>query len=656
MCGFVGFLAQRPISGALDGAGLLHRMSAQLIHRGPDGEGVRVYNREGLGLAHRRLSIVDLSAAGAQPMLSASQRYTLVFNGEIYNHLALRTALNALSGGPRHFRGTSDTETLLACVEEWGLETALNKALGMFSLALWDQQKRTLALARDRFGEKPLYYAFTKYEHEQVLLFGSDLAAFKPFPEWSPRVSRSSVAEYLNYGYVGGRASIYEHCYKVLPGEVVIASAGSVALARKKWWDTAEAIKNRVELRTQRPKEITEDFLASLLEEVVADHMLADVPLGAFLSGGVDSTLLVAIMQRISSRPIKTFTIGFTETDYDEAPVARAVATHLGTDHTERYLGPKDLLDAVPQISLLFTEPFADSSQIPTYLVSKLARETVTVAVSGDGGDEMFGGYNRYRFAAKYGSTIFSIPRRIRGMVAAALRRLPKSALITAGGGLGLATMEDKYSKILEALTAADTRELYGKLTQKWPNSVLAVADLETPEDQQQAIVLKESFLDPVEEMMLNDLVGYLPDDVLVKVDRASMGVSLETRAPFLDQRVFDIAFRLEASDKLRNGVTKSVLRKLLNRYLPAELVSGPKRGFAVPIGQWLRGPLRPWAEELLSEHRLRNDGIFNASVIRKKWSEHISGKLSWQEQIWSVLMFQQWLSAAEVHGTEKTD
>lgn len=643
MCGIAGYVG--PLMP--NGTAVLTAMADAIRHRGPDDSGVFLDATLGVGLAHRRLSIVDLSAAGHQPMVSESGRFVIVFNGEIYNYLELRRELSAAEP-TLTFRGTSDTEVMLAAFERWGLIRSLEKFNGMFAFALLDKKERRLHLVRDRIGEKPLYYLRTG----QWLIFGSELKALKKHPAWRGDIDRSALREYLRYAYVGGRASIYANVHKVQPGALVtmnIADA-SCDLEHNTYWSADDVV-----MRGQHdPLELTDQDavtqLTQLLTESVQLRMIADVPLGAFLSGGIDSSTVVAIMQRLSVRPVRTFSIGFEEGRFNEAESAKAVASHVGTEHVEFYVTPRDSLDAIPQMPKIFDEPFADPSQIPTYLVSRLARQHVTVSLSGDGGDELFCGYERYELVRRLSAASSMVPHKLRSAVAAAIRTMPipmwnmlGSALpqrITAG------RTGDRMYKLAQRLRSETFTEILDDVLGVWdePEELLGEVDgglVRAPRRLPIPSVGTE-----YEQMMALDLSTYLPDDILVKLDRASMAVSLESRVPLLDHRLVEFAWRLPMRFKRRDGTAKWLLKQVLYDLVPRDLVDRPKQGFAVPIEHWLRTELRGWACDTLAPESIKRDGFFDHRVVSRYLEEHFSGLRSWTSQIWAVLMFQSWLHA----------
>lgn len=640
MCGIAGELRI--------GRGINERLTAManaLAHRGPDDSGIWSDEAEGIGLAHRRLAIVELSAAGHQPMHSAHGRFVLVFNGEIYNHDALRAELAALGAAPA-FRGHSDTETLLAGFECWGLRGTLERARGMFAIAAWERDTRTLTLARDRLGEKPLYVA----ETATGMVFASELGAIRRHGAIDGRVDRGALALLLRHAYVPAPWTILAGVRKLLPGTMLTIAADGRQVTETYWDARATVAQARATPFDGTPDEAV-DALESTLRAAVQEQLMSDMPLGAFLSGGVDSSTIVALMQTGSAQRVRTFTIGFEAAEFDEADHARAVAAHLGTDHRELRVSNQAARDVVPLLPQMYGEPFADSSQIPTYLVSALARQHVTVALSGDGGDELFAGYNRYTAASAASSTLARVPRWLRRPAGAALGALSAEtwdALLTpvmavAPAARRLRRPGDKLLKVAAALGATDTLDLYRRLVSQWPRPadvVLGATESPTALDAPTGLPTGTS---AAEQMMLLDLVSYLPDDILAKVDRAAMAVSLETRVPMLDPRVVALAWRLPMDLKLREGVGKWALRQVLYRHVPRTLIERPKWGFAVPLAAWLRGPLRDWADDLLSVESLRADGYFDVTAVRSAWKSHRSGMHDRSAALWCILAFQAW-------------
>ncbi len=650
MCGIAGQLKN---TGAANEPSLLaecRRMADAIIHRGPDDQGFWADAETGVCLAHRRLAIVDLSPAGHQPMISPSGRYVMAFNGEIYNHHDLRHQLEANGQAPR-WRGHSDTETLLAAFDVWGVETTLQRCIGMFAIALWDRKANALTLIRDRLGEKPLYYGWQGEGENAAFLFGSELKALRGHPQFGAKIDRNALALFLRHNYIPAPHSIYEGIRKLPPGCLLTVSLGQREPRITVYWSAIEsalvgASRERLSIE---PNEAV-DELESLLKSAVSQQMMADVPLGAFLSGGVDSSTIVALMQAQSSRPVKTFTIGFHETGYNEAEHAKAVARHLGTDHTELYVTPQEAMAVIPRLPAMFDEPFADSSQIPTFLVSELARRHVTVSLSGDAGDELFSGYTRYTATAGIWQKLSRLPLPLRRIAANSITTLSPGTWDALAVLLPSARLRhrfgDKLHKGAGVLASKTIDRLYHSLVSHWNDPAQVVLGGHEPETLLTGLRPKLTGLEPVERMMALDLVTYLPDDILAKVDRAAMAVSLESRVPLLDHRVVEFAWRLPQSLKLRDGVGKWVLRQVLYRHVPQSLIDRPKMGFGVPIDSWLRGPLREWAEALLDESRLRREGYFDPTLIRQKWAEHLNGRRNWAYHLWDVLMFQAWLEA----------
>lgn len=625
----------------------IRRMSDTLLHRGPDDEGYFVSEAAGVALGFRRLSIIDLTPEGHQPMMSKDGRYTLIFNGEIYNFQELRRELEAL-GHP--FRGHSDTEVMLAAFTEWGFVRAIQRFNGMFALALWDASERVLHLTRDRLGEKPLYYG----RMGQTFLFGSELKALKAHPSFKAEINRDALALFLRYNYIPAPFSIYRDIYKLPPGTYIsLDERGMGQLpAPCAYWSAKKVAEAGVAEPFKGTEAQAMSELEALLSDAVGLRMVADVPLGAFLSGGVDSSTVVALMQAQNTQPVRTFSIGFTEEAYDEARYARAVALHLRTDHTELYVTPEDAMAVIPRLPALYDEPFSDSSQIPTFLVSQLARRHVTVSLSGDGGDELFAGYNRYLLGQSVWNKISWMPPRSRAVAAGALTTVSPRAWDRAFTGLKPFlpsrlqhnTPGDRLHKLAEILSVPDPEAMYMNLVSHWKQPTALVPGAKEPKTTLTDEKCWANLPGFIQRMMYLDSVTYLPDDILVKVDRASMGVSLEARVPFLDHRVVEFSWRLPLDWKIKNSRSKWPLRSILYKHVPRELIERPKMGFGIPIGEWLRGPLRDWAETLLDEGRLRREGFLNPQPIRQKWQEHLRGGRNWQYYIWDVLMFQGWL------------
>lgn len=645
MCGIAGIMFHR----GAETDHLVSRMIEKIRYRGPDSSGVWCDSTHGLALGHARLSILDLSPAGQQPMESASGRYVIVFNGEIYNHMELREQLPGIP-----WRGHSDTETLLAACETWGVEKTLQSTVGMFALALWDCVERRLILARDRIGEKPLYYGWSN----GTFLFASELKALESYPGWNQEIDRGALALYMRYAYVPLPYSIYTGVRKLLPGTyATISSDCTVGYwpEPKPYWSALAAAKQSP--RLDWCDSAAADELNRLLALAVKGQMGADVPLGALLSGGIDSSTVVALMQAQSSRPVKTFSIGFREGDYNEAPGAKAVAEHLGTDHTEFYASSADALAMIPLLSSMYDEPFGDSSAIPTHLVARLAKQQVTVALSGDGGDELFGGYNRYSWGNLIWNRIARIPVPMRAIAASVLTVLSPDRWDRIGGmlkaglpvSLHLSAIGEKIHKLAAVLDSDTQMELYRRLVSLQREAASVVIGMQEKPIWADAQAQRLGNRNFSEEMMLHDLVGYLTDDILAKVDRAAMVISLETRMPLLDHRIVEFAWSLPLSMKVREERQgKWLLRQVLHRYVPKHLVERPKMGFGIPLDAWLRSGLRDWAEALLDESRLKCEGYLDPAPIRTKWREHLSGCRNWQYWLWNVLMFQVWLNA---HG-----
>jgi asparagine synthase (glutamine-hydrolysing) len=651
MCGIAGYLGYS--AHAQRAELILRSMGDTIAHRGPDDSGVWFDPDAGVGLSHRRLSVLDLSPAGHQPMVSASGRYVFVFNGEIYNHQLLRNLLDDVHSFSHNWCGRSDTETLLAGFDVWGIKATIEKTVGMFAFAVWDKNTRTLTLGRDRAGEKPLYYGW----QGDTFLFGSELKALRAHPAFNAEVDRNALTLLLRQCYIPAPYSIYQGIQKLMPGHFVqIPLRGDVARSKNvqpaSYWRMNDAVEKGLANPFRGSPDAAIDELESQLSASISDQMLADVPLGAFLSGGVDSSTIIALMQAQSPQPVRTFTIGFDEVGYDEATHAKAVAKHLGTDHTELYVRPEDALAVIPRLPSIYCEPFADSSQLPTFLVSQMAKRHVTVALSGDGGDELFGGYNRYLAARKVWGAVQGMPRFVRHAAAGFFRALPpagwdklfETVRPILPKRLQLSIPGEKARKLADVLSLSDGHAFYRQLTSHWtdPASVVIGASeppilISTPNAWPKTDSLEHA-------MMAMDAQTYMADDILTKVDRAAMAVSLETRVPMLDHRVVELAWRMPLAYKIRDGQGKWLLRQVLYRHVPKDLIERPKMGFGIPLDSWLRGPLLDWAESLLDEQRLRREGYFHPEPIRTMWAEHLSGKHNWQYHLWNVLMFQAWL------------
>jgi asparagine synthase (glutamine-hydrolysing) len=645
MCGIAGFLNTTASQSYEELCAIARRMATSLRHRGPEDQGVWADPSCGIAFGHRRLSIIDLSEAGHQPMISACGRFVVVLNGEIYNFKILRLELEALG---HRFRGHSDTEVLLAAISQWGVESAVTKFNGMFAFALWDRLERTLFLSRDRVGEKPLYYGWSG----RTLVFGSELKALQQYPGFRSEIDRGALAIFVRHNYITAPHSIFKGIQKLIPGTLLAIRGFGEELSPKPYWSAKSAAENGQAHPFEGDDTEAANELDVLLRDAVGLRMEADVPLGAFLSGGIDSSLIVAIMQATSNRSVKTFTIGFEDAAFNEAQSAKAVAKHLGSEHTELYVTSRETLGVIPGLPTLYDEPLADSSQIPTFLVSELARRHVTVSLSGDGGDELFGGYSTYFYGRSVRQKIGWLPQFLRSAAANSLTPFSRTDWKSLQGKYPSAIpgiLKDRdlsrvFQKLTGMLNAPDPEKLYQVLLSYWPDPSSVVLDGSEKTTPLTDPANRAKFDTFVHSMMYLDTIMYLPDDILTKVDRAAMGVSLETRIPLLDHRIVEFAWRLPLALKIKGDSGKTPLRQLLHRYVPKELVDRPKQGFSVPISDWLRGPIRPWAEELLGERRLNQEGLFAAQPIRQIWSEHLSGRRNWQPQLWAILTFQAWL------------
>lgn len=638
MCGIAGFLDLERRDGQDGLERLATAMAGSLRHRGPDAYGIWADEESGVALAHTRLSIIDLSAAGAQPMTSHSGRFVMSYNGEVYNAADLRPELESAG---RHFRGHSDTEVIVEGFDHWGIEETIKRTVGMFALAVWDRKRRVLTLARDRLGIKPLYWG----EQCGRILFSSELKAFRVLPDWQPSLDTNALAAYLRHAYVPAPHSIFRGIHKLSAGGIVEIEPGKPPIPRTYW-----SLKETAQEGLANPLDVSDkeavDTLDALLSDAVEKRMVSDVPLGAFLSGGVDSSAVVALMQKASTRPVRSFSIGFHEDAFNEAVHAKAVAKHLGTDHTEHYVTAEETRDVIPRLSQMYDEPFADSSQIPTFLVSEMTRRHATVALSGDGGDELFAGYNRYAQSDVFSRYIASTPAGLRRMGARAIEFLSPAAwdrvfsMVPERHRPRLAG--DKMYKIA-AILPESADGFYPRLISHWPKPEDVVTGAREPDSIIRDSELKERFPDAVQHMQFLDTLTYLPDDILTKVDRASMAVALEVRVPILDHRVVEFSWRLPSRFRIRDGERKWILRQLLYRHVPKQLIERPKMGFGIPIDGWLRGPLRDWCEALLDPKALAEDDLFDPNPIRTKWAEHLSGRRNWEAALWTVLMFQAW-------------
>jgi asparagine synthase (glutamine-hydrolysing) len=641
-------------------------MADSIAHRGPDDHGVWTDPSTGIALAQRRLAIIDLSVSGHQPMVSKNGRFVLNYNGEIYNHAALRQELDGSGGGPRAagipWNGHSDTETLLECIVEWGVEATLKKCVGMFAFALWDKRDRVLTLARDRFGEKPLYYGWSG----GAFVFGSELKAIRALPWFDNPIDREALRLLASRTNVPAPLSIFQNIYKLGPGTILTARdlaydspvepsesrAGRGKVRIEPYWTYRQVVADGLDQPFTSEAEAL-DALEAALSEAVTSQAVADVPVGTFLSGGIDSSTIAALLQRASPGKVSTFSIGFEQDEYNEAEYAKAVARHLGTDHHEQYVTVKETRDVIPLLPTMYDEPFADSSQIPTYLVSKMARRNVTVALSGDGGDELFGGYNRYFGAAAMWSRLDKLPGPVRRAAGASLASVPppvwnKLARFTPLGKRP-GHFGTKVQRTFRTMGfARGLPDVFNTFMDEWAGQRSPVLGTEgSPYGRLDVDVGRDA--PDVVRLMYCDATGYLPDDILVKVDRAAMAVSLETRVPFLDHRVAAVAARIPLGMKVRGGAGKWILKELLfQRLAPRELFDRPKAGFCIPVAEWIRGPLRDWGESLLSEQRLRSEGYLDAELVRRRWEEHQAGKRDATQALWPLLMFQAWLDGQQ--------
>jgi asparagine synthase (glutamine-hydrolysing) len=660
MCGITGFVSTRSFSEE-DLNMHINKMSSVLSHRGPDDTGSWIDKKQNISLGHKRLSILDLSAAGHQPMISDSNRYIIVFNGEIYNHLMLRKEIDKSSSEIINWSGTSDTETLLKCFDIYGIKNSINKLIGMFSIAVYDKKNNDITLIRDRLGEKPLYYGMV----DGSFVFGSELKALKQFPNFNNPIDRFALKKYFEYLYVPAPYSIYEGIFKLEPGHILRLSLSDIKSnvdlmdLRKnitQYWNLEEKIKkqSRDEQKNIDDNSITD--LEEILKNSVDTQMISDVPIGAFLSGGIDSSLIASLMQRNSSKPIQTFTIGFEESSFDESEHAKKVANHLGTDHFELFVTSNQAKELIPKLPFIYDEPFADSSQIPTFFVCASAAQKVKVSLSGDGGDELFGGYNRYFWGPRLWKNISWMPLNLRKIIGKSIGKVSDStwnkferSLDNACKSNNFSNISNKVKKVSKVMSSSNNiNDIYISLITEWNSYDDLVLDVVDSEIKQFGDPLKDKSIskDFAFEMMFRDTISYLPDDILCKVDRASMANSIETRVPFLDHRVVEYAWNLPNEMKINNNIGKWSLRKILNNYVPLEIIDRPKAGFAVPIGEWLRGPLKDWAEELLNPEKLISQGYIDHEKVTEIWEMHLSRNFDETPKIWSILMFQSWLEA----------
>ena len=647
MCGINGFYS-KSLSNFDD---VIVKMNSAISHRGPDTNGAWSDKNLGIVLGHQRLSIIDVSSSGNQPMQSSSGRYILTYNGEIYNYLKIRKELE-MNNANIKWKGNSDTEILLESIDFWGIELTLQKIQGMFAFGIWDQKMRRLILARDRIGEKPLYYGWQGEGNNRVFLFGSELKALKVHPEFNGQINRDAIALQLRHNCIPAPYTIYKDIYKLLPGNYLELKHTDLKKELlgypKKYWSLTSSLMhgNKNQLKFNED-EIQKD-LEENLKISVKKQMISDVPIGAFLSGGVDSSTVVALMQSQSHQPVKTFTVGFNESEYNEAKFAKKIAKHLGTNHTELYVSPKTAMEVIPKISTIYDEPFSDSSQIPTFLVSQLTKQHVKVAISGDGGDELFCGYNRYKMSEKFSSIFRFMPFTLRKTLASTIKSISPHNLDKILKFIPIldqpTNFGDKIYKGADVLNTKNFSDIYYTLCSHWKNPTKIVLNSKEPGTLLTKFKPNINYLNTQQQMMALDFLTYLPDDILVKVDRAAMASSLETRLPFLDHNLIEYVSKIPHSLKFKNGHGKWILKKILNQYVPKSLTQRPKMGFEIPLGSWLRGPLRDWAENLLNEKRLNQENFFNTKLIRDKWLEHLNGKKNWHHHLWDILMFQAWL------------
>lgn len=637
MCGIVGFLHAKGRVNSSQLRAIASRMSDSLRHRGPDDQGIWIDAAVGVALGHTRLAIIDLSPAGAQPMSSSCGRFVLSYNGEVYNAPELRRELEAAG---RSFRGHSDTEVIVEGFAVWGVRQMVERLIGMFAFAAWDRRTRSLTLVRDRLGIKPLYWGHVK----GALVFASELKALKELPGWKREIDRAALSAFFRYGYVPTPMSIYAGIYKLAPGTLLEYRQGGKT-KQTTYWRLSDVAKRGLAAPLDLSDTVAAEKLELLLADSVRRRMVADVPLGMFLSGGVDSSTVAALMQVASPRPVRTFSIGFKEPAYDEAAHAKQIAAHLGTDHTELYVTPGEAQAVIPKLHQIYDEPFGDSSQIPTFLVSEMTRRHVTVALSGDGGDEIFAGYNRYGQGLQLAQTIRRLPQPIRQVMARAIMATSPSTwdalFLAVPRQIRPRLAGDKIHKLARVLTE-DSVGFYQSLTQYSEASSL-VEGAAGPDESFYKGEFREQFSDDVAWMQYLDTITYLPDDILTKVDRASMAVALEVRVPLLDHRLVEFSWRLPPHLKLRGGVGKWLLRQVAYKYVPRRLLTRPKMGFGIPIDDWLRGPLKEWASDLLSPSSLTRSGLLAPAPIAEKWAQHQAGARNWQHFLWNVLMFEAW-------------
>lgn len=647
MCGICGFYSKSPNKYK----DIIYKMTLSLEHRGPDDAGIWQDNNFGVFLGHQRLSIMDLSKAGHQPMQSHSGRYVIIYNGEIYNHIELRGELKKTNPLIK-WRSNSDTETLLETIEIWGLEKAIKKFEGMFAFCIWDKKYHCLTLVRDRLGEKPIYYGWQGSGEGSVFLFGSELKALKKHPEFNKKIDREAIALQLLYSYIPDPYSIYKNIYKLLPGHYLQLSEKNLKendLPKSKiYWSLVKTAIDGASNQFNKSEAEIKNGLENELKLTVKKQMISDAPIGAFLSGGIDSSAVVSLMQSQSNSPIKTFTIGFGDKDFNEAHYAKKIAKHLGTDHTEMYISPKEAMHVIPKLTKIYDEPFSDSSHIPAFLISQLTKQQVKVALTGDGGDELFCGYNRYIFGEKLWKLSCAMPVALRKIFSFGIQLISQKNWDTISKYLPIINQYNNFGdKLHKGARAFDARtffDFYHFLCSHWYKSNDVVLNSKQPKIITDGLRQQLETLNRQQQMMVLDFLTYLPGDILVKVDRASMASSIETRAPFLDHKLIEYVWKIPHKFKNKNGRGKWILKEILNQYVPKNITERPKMGFGVPISIWLRGPLKDWAENLLDEKRLKEEGFLNSRSVRKKWEEHLSGKRNWQYDLWDVLMFQAWI------------
>jgi len=648
MCGICGFYSKS----SFKSDEIIKKMNLSIHHRGPDDSGIWQDGNAGIVFGHQRLSIIDPTPAGKQPMHSSSGRLILTYNGEIYNHLEIRSELQEIKSNIKWYSNT-DTETLVEALDFWGIEVTLKKLVGMFAFAVWDRKLRSLTLVRDRMGEKPIYFGWQGIGDKTVFLFGSELKALKVHPEFRGNINNDAIVLQLRHNCIPAPYSIYKDIFKLLPGHYLQLKENDLVKKllpnSKPYWSLVEVATQGVNKLKSLSANDIEKELEQLLKISIKQQMMSDVPLGVFLSGGVDSSTVVALMQAQSNQPIKTFTIGFNEQEYNEAKYAKEVARYLGTEHTELYVSAEQAMAVIPKLAYIYDEPFSDSSQIPTFLISQLAKKKVTVALTGDGGDEVFCGYNRYILSKNLWNKLTLIPLPLRKILASGIKSINSQSwnkFLKILPSLNQYTnLADKVYKVTSALESKTLFDLYYKLISNWQNPNEILLNGKEPRTFLTNYESELTKLDGQQQMMLLDSMTYLPDDILVKTDRAAMATSLETRAPFLNHKLLEYAWQIPQPLKLKKTQSKWILRQILYKYIPKKLVERPKVGFGVPIDSWLRGPLKDWAQALLDKTKLRNQGFFNPDSINIKWTEHLSGKKNWQYEIWSILMFQEWLS-----------